>query len=182
VVGFVNLCQEFFDAAADDDPLAVQTVIHEVLHHTKVRWEDNIPRKQWIGDVHIHGHDTLCLSDISTDYMVNPPDALHLASMESCFHRNIGMRNIANYAYNAQRLGEAVLSGALHHFPITPPPPSNSGQSGNGCSTSGSSGSQSEYEQDCVKIGQEWVCPFGGGGGPFAIPSDCLLLDTPFDG
>ena len=181
VVGYVNLCQEFFDAAADNDPLAVQTVLHEVLHHAWVRWTDTVPRMQMIGDVHVHGHDFLCLN-ADTDYMVNAPDALHLAATESCFHRNIGMRNVANYALNAQRLGDAVMSGALHHFPITPPPPSNSGQSGNECSTD-LPGGGSQDAPECFKVGQEWVClPGAGAGGPIPIPSDCLLMETPFNG
>jgi hypothetical protein len=181
VVGYVNLCQEFFDAAANNDPLAVQTVMHEVLHHAWVRWTDTVPRAQMIGDVHVHGHGFLCL-DADTNYMVNAPDALHLASTESCFHRNIGMRNVANYSTNAQRLGDAVMTGKLHHFPITPPPPSNSGQSGNACSTE-LPGAGSHDEPECFKVGQEWVClPGSGAGGPIPIPSDCLLLDTPFDG
>ena len=124
---------------------------------------------------HTHAHGRLC-GRLKTEKMYGAADSMHLAETSTCWHRRIALRNTDNYAWFAYRLGRAVYRGDLARFPTSPPPSSGGGGGGgNECSEDHHPPPGDDYSDPlgCQKIGQEWVCPGGGGGGAVA-PRQCL--------
>lgn len=173
VKGYLNLCEGYFDETRE---YRAMLVAHELLHHAKVEWKgDAIWRSAYLGDTHTHADGNTCATGVKTQKMYGVERAMHLASTGSCDHREIAMRNNDNYGWFISRLGTAVRSGRLVKFPTEGVPWDTPGATGNECSElhPPPPGPDIQDPEACQKIGNEWVCPKGGGGG-LVVDDQCL--------
>ena len=181
VKGYVNICEGFFDEAEEYRALLLA---HEMLHHATVTWKEGIWKSYFLGDTHTHADGNTCAGGLKTEKMYGPDKTMHLANKSECWHRNIAMRNNDNYGWFIMRLGSAVRDGDLVSFPTEGTPWQSPGGTGNECSEIDVPPPGGEWQDpdDCVKIGQELVCPGGGGGGSgMVVPSTCLALPGGID-
>lgn len=140
-IGWINVCPNAFADSANlypaDQDAVTHTVIHEATHWLSVEFDAG-PRA--LRDTFTHGHGSTCLSNITTTYVDELADVIHLATYvapdgEGCWHQNYAVQAIESYANFAMRIGEGVRDGELYRWPKladpTPQPPDCVG--GEGC-------------------------------------------------
>ncbi|MGD8824257.1 MAG: hypothetical protein PVI24_04695 [Myxococcales bacterium] len=177
----IKICDEFFDQPDWYQPLIM---VHEPLHHVFVPWNDNTPRLDPIQDTHTHGHGNVCAASLQTNKGYGINEVRHLATYKAdngntCFHRNFAFRNNDTYGWVAQVIGSGVRVGAIHHWPYIPntSPPTPEPCSADGYPDPGN-GWDDPLDQ-CMKIGQEMVCPGGGVGGGPTLPDLDIGINCP---